>query len=110
MREFHEQKKAEIHEKEIDLCMEKLNEIESRVERGVQNMNEKIQERVTYLKTQGLECKAVVVTVVVHLKKEQAKKMQEIEEERKQKELFKRQQLIDKNREKAQKEREKIAQ
>ena len=36
--------------------MGKLKEIEDRVERGVHNMEERRDERVTYLKTQGLLC------------------------------------------------------
>lgn len=39
--------------------MGKLKEIEDRVERGVHNMEERRDERVTYLKTQGLLCKYI---------------------------------------------------
>jgi hypothetical protein len=72
MKGLHSQKKKEINQKEIELCMGKLKEIEDRVERGVHNMEERRDERVTYLKTQGL---------LLELKKEQVKKMFKEEDE-----------------------------
>ena len=51
MKDLHLRKKREINNKEIDLCLEKLKEIEERVDKGVQNMEERKEERVTYLKT-----------------------------------------------------------
>jgi hypothetical protein len=56
MQELHRKKKRELNKKEVELCMDKLREIESRVDRGVHNMEERRDERVTYLKTQGLLC------------------------------------------------------
>lgn len=35
MKELHSQKKNEIYHREVELCLEKLKEIEDRVDRGV---------------------------------------------------------------------------
>ena len=56
MQELHRKKKKELNKKEVELCMDKLKEIENRVDRGVHNMEERRDERVTYLKTQALLC------------------------------------------------------
>lgn len=51
LKELHQKKRSELHEREIDACLSKLQEINSKLDKGYQNMNERKDERTAYLKT-----------------------------------------------------------
>jgi chaperonin cofactor prefoldin len=48
---MHLQRRRELHEKEIDTCLEKLDEIKTKLDKGQKNMNERMEEKTSYLKT-----------------------------------------------------------
>jgi len=63
---MHRKKRKELQGKEYEACLEKLDEINTKIEKGNKNMSEHIEEKLAYLKTQSL---------IFELKKEQARKL-----------------------------------
>jgi hypothetical protein len=53
---LHSKKREELNQQEIDTCLAKLHEINSKIAKSTQLQYEKQEERTAFLKTQALMC------------------------------------------------------
>jgi len=51
LRNLHSMKRVELGQKEVDTCLQKLNEIEAKISKSNQVLHEKQEERTAFLKT-----------------------------------------------------------